>query len=73
MSEYRAQKRRAVIRVESEGMQDYVRKKIAYEDLSPRKVEEIGFVPRWATLEEPYICATVEAVKRASDSIRLWR
>ena len=62
-----------MILVESEGTQDYVRKKISYEDLSPRKVEEIGFVPRWATLEEPHTCAIVEVLSRASDSIRLWR
>ena len=40
-----APKRGAVIRVESEETQDYVRERFACEDLSQEEANEIGFVP----------------------------
>ena len=51
VSKCRAQKRRAVIRVESEETQDHVRERCTYEDLSQEEVNESGFVP--SALSEP--------------------
>ena len=44
-------RRKAVMRVESEETQRYVRKRFAHEDFSQKEVEEIGFVP--SALSEP--------------------
>ena len=49
--EVQAQKRRAVIRVESEETQDYVLERCIYGDISQEEVDEIGFVP--SALSEP--------------------
>ena len=49
--EVQAQKRRAVIRVESEESQDYVRERFVYEDFSQEESDESGFVP--CALSEP--------------------
>ena len=60
--------RRRVIRVESEETQDYVRETLA---ISQEAAEEMCFVP--SALGEPQgplICATIDAVKRPSDTGR---
>ena len=41
----KAPKRKAVIRVESEETQDYVRESRICDDLSQEEADEIGFVP----------------------------
>ena len=51
VSKYRAQKRRAVIRVESEETQDHARERFNCEDFSHEEVNEIGCVP--SALSEP--------------------
>ena len=45
VSKYRAQKRKAVIRVESEEAQDDVRERFTCGDFSQEEVNEIGCVP----------------------------
>ena len=56
---HNVQKKRNVIRVESEETQDYVRETLT---LSQEEAEELGFVP--SALREPRIGATIDAVKK---------
>ena len=50
-SKFRAQKRRAVVRVDTEETQDHVSKRFTYDDLNQEEADEIGFVP--GALSEP--------------------